>query len=154
MGGAVDMIERTIDLWDAGAVADAVVITTNGTVKRNGQGVMGRGCAWEAAQRWRWLPLALGTSITTIGNHCVLFQRAVNGRAMVVSFPVKHAWHEKADLVLIEQSADELQALAEMFNWTMVVLPRPGCGNGQRTWDEVRPVIAPYLDNRFVVVTK
>jgi hypothetical protein len=32
-----------------------------------------------------------------------------------------------------------------------VLLPRPGCGNGHRTWDEVCPVIEPILDDRFTV---
>jgi len=109
------MIERTQDLWQAAYHSDAVCITTNGTVKVNGRCVMGRGVALQAAQRWVWLPGALGTSIKTIGNHCVLFEKATIGRAQLVSFPVKHDWMMRADLDLIKQSADELQALADML---------------------------------------
>jgi O-acetyl-ADP-ribose deacetylase (regulator of RNase III) len=71
----------------------------------------------------------------------------------LVVFPVKHEWMELADLALIQQSAYELIALADRLEWRRVVLPRPGCGNGGLTWDQVQPLLWD-LDDRFVVVTK
>jgi len=50
--------EDKINLWEY--PADARVITTNGFVKNNGEAVMGRGCAREAARKYPRLPLFWG----------------------------------------------------------------------------------------------
>lgn len=156
------MIEQRIDLWKAGADSDAVVITTNGTITGRGLGVMGRGCALEAATRYN-------SSAATPGRRPVTLQRRL-GRYLeqcgnhvgvllppppltLVVFPVKHEWMQEADPVLISQSVHELIALADRLSWQRVVLPRPGCGNGGLTWDQVGPLCYP-LDDRFTVVTK
>lgn len=144
------MREELIDLWDA--PCDARCITTNGTLKTNGRGVMGRGCAFQATQRYPFLALTLGRALTAWGNvPCILLP---DTRPMLVSFPVKRVWYEHADLDLIAQSTRELVRLADGAHWQQVVLPRPGCGNGSRSWErEVRPLIQPLLDDRFTVVT-
>jgi hypothetical protein len=60
-------------------------------------------------------------------------------------------WHLKADLKLIEQSADELEQLVDHYGWQKVAVPAPGCGNGGLTWEEVRPVLEKFFDQRFFV---
>lgn len=144
------MIEVTGDLWIF--PADLRVITTNGFVKKNGEAVMGRGCAKEAALKWPDLPLKLGYSITQSGNHVFYLIEEL------CSFPVKHNWWEKADKELIERSARELldfidyrAAFDQPFK--SILLPRPGCGNGQLDWKDVKPIIEPILDDRFYVIT-
>jgi len=134
------------DLWEQDA--DALVITTNGFVKRNGAAVMGRGVALQAAQRYPWLPAALGSSIETQGNHVTPF--LVDNR-WIITFPVKHKWYEKADLLLIERSRDELVALQVRLSLGKVVLPRPGCGNGGLDWEDVKPIME-VLDEHFFVI--
>lgn len=47
---------------------DAACITTNGFIKANGEAVMGRGCALEAAQAFPNVPKLLGALITSKGN--------------------------------------------------------------------------------------
>lgn len=143
------MIEVRGNLWTYRA--DCRVITTNGTVKRNGECVMGRGCAAEAKQRWPEVPRALGFLIGTGGNHVYRLPSYV-GILNLYSFPVKHHWMQKADLDLIRRSAEELLVAVETGP-LVVVLPRPGCGNGSILWSDVRPVIAPILDDRFHVIT-
>lgn len=147
------MREDLIDLWEC--EADCRVITTNGTVKANGRAVMGRGCARQATERYPFLQLKLGRLLKAHGNHAfVVWIDEVNPNdPPLVSFPVKHAWDQRADLKLIERSAVELVVLADKHGWEKVVLPRPGCGNGQRKWSEVKGILQPLLDNRFTVVT-
>lgn len=142
------MQEIKQDLWSF-PDADALCITTNGTVKRNGQAVMGRGCAREAAQRFPHVPSRLGTLLNEYGNRTQI----IDERLRLVAFPVKHHWFEQADLALIQHSAKELVTLADTHGWTSVVLPRPGCGNGQRTWEEVAPLLT-FLDDRFMIVSR
>lgn len=144
------MVEVTGNLWDY--PADIRVITTNGTVKKNGECVMGRGCASEAKKHHPGIARALGRMLEQHGNH--VFQLAQGGGTLF-SFPVKHNWFEKADCRLILRSAKELVAVLSnrgMETWS-VVLPRPGCGNGQLKWEDVKPVLAPILDDRFHVIT-
>ena len=43
-------------------------ITTNGFVKKNGEAVMGRGCAKEACERYPGLAKQLGEKIIKKGN--------------------------------------------------------------------------------------
>jgi hypothetical protein len=39
-----------------------------------------------------------------------------------------------------------------VMNWTTVIMPRPGCGNGRLRWQDVSKVLSDILDDRFVVV--
>ncbi len=130
--------------------ADAICITTNGNVKKNGEAVMGRGCAKEADRRWN-CSKTLGEAIEEGGNFPIIFHRT--GDYDVVSFPVKHKWWEKADMSLIKESAKCLVSFANIYEWKKVVLPRPGCGNGRLDWKDVKRVLEPILDDRFYVIT-
>jgi len=131
---------------------DVVCITTNGSVKADGRAVMGRGCAKEAAELFPELPLLLGTWIQSVGNHLHYLKYYEDRGYTVASFPVKHAWSEKADLKLIEQSCKDLAE--STVEGLKVALPRPGCGNGGRDWaTEVKPILERYLDDRFIVVS-
>ena len=149
------MIEVTGNLWTF--PADVRVITTNGTVKRNGECVMGRGCAAEAKQRWPDVPTWLGDHIKLRGNECHVVCDANhdqwNEPFSLVAFPVKHHWMQKADMQLIEQSARLLVNITDAMAYNVVVMPRPGCGNGHLRWTDVRPVLVPILDGRFHVIT-
>jgi hypothetical protein len=130
--------------------ADAICITTNGSVKKNGKAVMGRGCAREANRRWNCAKI-LGKAIKERGNVPMIFHRTED--YAVVSFPVKHRWWKKADLNLIRSSAKHLVMLTNTNGWKKVILPRPGCGNGRLDWKDVKPILEPILDDRFYVIT-
>lgn len=152
------MREVTGNLWMY--PADVRVITTNGTVKKNGECVMGRGCALEAKSKFEFnLADRLGDYITRNGNHVYYIG---NPRLWLYSFPVKHNWYEKADIALIGRSAEELVAIIDELARTSVgkskqpntiILPRPGCGNGKLQWEDVKQVLEPILDDRFHVIT-
>ena len=96
------MIEVTGNLWSF--PANVRVITANGSVKKNGECVMGRGCALEASQKHPYIPLILGSLIIQHGNH-VHWLYGTDKSEIIFSFPVKHKWNEKADPTLIERSA-------------------------------------------------
>lgn len=147
------MLEERGDLWEL--PADARCITTNGFVKTSGLAVMGRGCALEARERFPGIDAHLGALINRHGNHVHLLQVHLPPVADLVSFPVKHHWFQLADLDLIVRSCHELMALADEHHWQRILLPRPGCGNGQRDWDiEIRPAIFDVLDDRVVVIDR
>lgn len=147
------MIEVRGDLW---RYLDRpwyqLLITTNGSIRRDGHGVMGRGCAREALDRWPELGLVLGKSIRAFGNTVQL----LSDTHRIWSFPVKHQWSKPADLDLIRKSTEQLRALAmassnEHEDWTWV-LPRPGCGCCKLTWvGVVEPIVSVLPDNVLVI---
>ena len=122
------MREEAGNLW--AVTADVRVITTNGTVKKGGNAVMGRGCAREAAERWPTLPVTLGYKLRHEGLlvHVLWDFSASHGQTStqegLVSFPVKHEFWQVADLELIRTSAAQLVALVN-------------------TWPTVRRVVMP-----------
>ena len=148
------MREMPGDLWEAHALGHWVAITTNGAVRKDGACVMGRGVAKEAAQRLPWLPAQLGERIIAAGNHVHCFSHA-----RLFTFPVKHHWRDAADPALIARSAGELRDFVADLKPLgraphLVCLVRPGCGNGRLTWEVVKPLIAPILDDRFIVMER
>lgn len=142
------MIEVVGNLWDY--PAEWRVITTNGTVKKNGHAVMGRGCAKEAMQRYPLLPALLGNRLRILGNHVNGFIAAeLRADRGLFTFPVKHEWMQAADPQLIARSVAEFKV--NLLDSTTYVMPRPGCGNGNLRWEDVRPLLVDLPDNVFVI---
>ena len=136
------------NIWDYYDKGNWIVITTNGTVKSNGECVMGRGVALEAKTRFPKLAKKLGDWIRHNGN--------IPGRFSdykLFSFPVKHNWQEKADPKLIDETCKHLLGLVLGSTYTIYMV-RPGCGNGHLLWKDVKPVLERYLSDRFVVVNR
>jgi len=123
-----------------------IVITTNGTVKNNGEAVMGRGVALQAKNRFPELPKILGDLLKKYGNQ-VYYITTIH----IFTFPVKHNWYEKADLDLIEKSCREL-GRSNCPGIEPYYMVRPGCGNGGLDWKNVKPILEKYLDDRFTIV--
>ena len=147
------MIERAGDLWEiATAGQAAVVITTNGSVRKDGCAVMGTGCALEAKKKFPGIDHDLGSVIASAGNHVTVLRDFICDGISLLTFPVKAEWHYKAEVGLIEHSARELVNICDSLAIRKVVMPRPGCGSGRLRWADVRPVLAAILDDRFVVV--
>lgn len=138
------MVEVYGNLWEY--PADWRVISTNGTVKKNGECVMGRGCAAEAKKKYPGLAMDLGTRIEFYGNVPLIFEQE-----KLVTFPVKHKWYEKADPKLIEKSTAALTRFALLHSDEVIALPRPGCGNGQLKWEDVKPLLVGLPDNVKVI---
>lgn len=147
------MIELRGDLWSNFADSRKIVrcITTNGTIKRDGQAVMGRGCAREAAARYPDLPARLGRHLSEHGN-TVGGIFTMRDRSYLLTFPVKHHWMEDADPDLIVTSAQSLRIFADVPD-TVFILPRPGCGNGRLNWERVRPLLS-FLPDNVIVIAK
>lgn len=141
------MKEVTGNLWDV--EADVRVITTNGFIKRDGRAVMGRGVALQAVNKDPELPGLLGALLQDRGNVPMPIDSMAGH---LITLPVKHNWYEPASLDLIETSIHRLVKIVDDRLWKVVVMPRPGCGNGQLDWKDVKPLIEPLLDDRFVIV--
>lgn len=172
------MHEITGDMWSTECCA--VCVTTNGFIKKNGENVMGAGCAKQAADYFPEIPYLLGKKLKQYGN-VVQTIRHFEGVA-IVAFPTKPevnsylndvnevvahmrhvykdegcvvpGWACKAMLDIIKRSAEELVKLTDKHGWKKVVLPRPGCSNGGLDWKDVKPVLKGILDGRFYIITQ
>lgn len=146
------MLEEFGDFWTI--QGDARCITTNGTLRSNGNAIMGKGIALQARQRYPKIEFTLGRLIQKYGNHVFYIG---NG---LISFPTKHDWRDdKSDIELIKRSAIELVSLLKgdvpIKNKSnrRILLTRPGCGSGNLNWADVRPILQTILDNNeFIII--
>lgn len=140
------MVETVGDVWIYAATS-VIAITTNGSITLDGRAVFGRGVARQAANRFPGLAEIMGRSLKANGNH--VFDLGCG----IVTFPVEETPWSLPDLRIISRSAHELRLLADRSGWQRVVVPRPGCGGGGLVWSEVRPVLSPLFDDRFLVIS-
>jgi hypothetical protein len=137
------------DIWDFFDQGHYITITINGTIKKNGSAVMGRGIAKQAALRFPQLPYELGRLIRDNGL-CVCPSPSHN----FIYYPVKFNFWEIADLQLISRSCVQLVELTDALGLDVVYMVRPGCGNGKLDWNRVKSMLEDCLDNRFVIVER
>lgn len=132
--------------------ADAVCVTTNSVIKANGRAVMGAGVAKSARDKYPGIDKILASCLKNVGNHVHYLMTDKTHNTSILSFPTKHDWKNPSDIRLIERSAQELRLVTDACGWKKVLLPKPGCSNGQLNWTDVEPVLDPYLnDERFIV---
>lgn len=137
------------NLWDFHEQGNWICITTNGSIRKDGCAVMGRGVALQAAQKLPELQYKLGQFLLEWGNHVFTFPEW-----RIVTFPVKHKWNDqRADLNLIRRSTGELIGKwIHNIHPNPIYLPRPGCGNGNLSWIQVQPMLNQILGRDFIVV--
>jgi len=141
------MLETIGDIWEQADRGAIIVITTNGSLTRDSRAVLGRGVARQAALRFPGIADQLGRLLAEQGSH--VFDLGSG----IVSFPVEETAWSLPDLRIIARSAEELRLLADRSGWQRVVVPRPGCGGGGLAWLDVQPLLVPWFDHRFTVIT-
>ena len=134
------MIEKACNLWMETATYRCV--PTSAAVNDDGEAVMDSGIAKEATSRFSGLALDLGRLLASRGNHVHLV------RPGIVSFPIKQYQWSKPDLMIIQRSAREL---CELVGDEKTLLPRPGCGQGELSWEQVSQALGTLPDNIVVV---
>ena len=135
---------------------DAVCVTTNGILRKDGKAVMGAGIAKYARDHFKGIDITLGSKICKHGNHVYdlgMFTRP-DGKAHVtiLSFPTKDDWKNDSKPELIRQSCKEAANLADGY-LDCIYLPCPGCANGHLDyWKDVRPILLEELNEQFVII--
>ena len=156
----------------------AIVITTNGFTKSNGEAVMGRGIAEQFKNEYPELPRILGCKIIQGGNNVHFLKQL--GRTRIYSFPVKaegmklerpeqkelivsHARYKfsvgtyvpgfalKADIAIIERSLKQLAQIHMQDGLSSVILPIVGCGAGELSFnkDGIHQLMLENLNDNF-----
>lgn len=160
------------DIFDYIGNVDAVCITTNGTIKKNGELVMGAGVAKAFYDRYidkiniaKRLAdkLIAGAQLSkdftgtveqkyNICFRCVTAEE--NNGTHIVSFPTKNHFKNNSSLELIERNAIRLRWFADHYKLNSIVLPSPGTGLGKLSKEEVYQILNKYFDHRFFIITK
>lgn len=152
----MQILRTQTDIFYLPKTTEAVCITTNGIVDKNGNAVMGKGIALQAKNLFH-CEAKLGQYLKTYGNRCFNLGRYKRDNEIftLISFPTKHHWKEKSDITLICKSAIELIAICDKFNITKCYLPLIGCGAGGLNWEvDVEPRLFNMLDDRFIIVRR
>lgn len=126
------------DIWSLKDQYDYVVVTTNIGWKgprSNPTGVMGRGIALQAAQRYPGFQDAWG-------RHCCEYREGSEvscwGTWPLIAFPTKPlnttypnlSWQGNSTMELLHKSMEELLVLIPQLKPGRILLPPIGCGNG------------------------
>lgn len=153
------MQEIVGNIWDYHDSNNWVVVSTNWSVNRNGLAVMGRGVAYQAAEKFPNLRREYADSIAKFRSFKVVTPcLSLFPHYNLIMYPVKYEWNQAADMSLIEGQAKRLVDMAaylyQCYAVDKIYLPRVGCRNGRRSWAEVKPVLEKYLVSpEFVVVS-
>jgi len=142
------MLEAVGDIWEYAEQGYTVAVTTNGSLTRDQRAIFGRGVARQAALRFPGLAEKLGSLLLERGNH--VFDLGCG----IVSYPVEETPWSLPDVRIIARSAEELRILTDRSEWSRIIVPRPGCGGGGLAWKDVRPLLAPWFDGRFTVISQ
>ena len=157
------------DIFDYVGKADCICVTTNGTIKSNGELVMGAGVAKEFYDRYntshrianRLAELLYGGNPNLRKMHVVAPEYNVCYRAIaaeqnegthVVSFPTKNYFMDKGDLELIKRSARRMVDFANQYDLQNIIIPSPGTGCGQLNESDVYNELNKILDKRFTII--
>ena len=157
------------DIFNYIGKADCICVTTNGTIKSNGELVMGAGVAKQFYDKYntthgiaRKLALLLSRGNVNIKKlHVISPKNNICYRAIkaednygtnVVSFPTKNHFQDKGDLELIKRSARRMVEFANTYDLKHIVIPSPGTGCGQLKEDDVYKELNKILDKRFTVI--
>lgn len=130
---------------------DAVCVTTNGIIKRNGQAVMGAGVALACVKNYPSSSKSLGDKLIENGN--IVQVIIETNRGPILSFPTKDHWKDKSDMKLIKSSCSQLMDFVDERKLKNVLLPRPGCSNGGLIWENVKKEIETLLDDRVTIIS-
>lgn len=155
------------NIFDYIGKADCICVTTNGTIKSNGELVMGAGVAKQFYDKFKDLDIARilanklykGTPLKkmhVVNNADNICYKAIDAKdnhgTHVLSFPTKHHFMDKGDLDLIIKSAKRAVVFADMYNLDNIIIPSPGTGCGKLNEDDVYKELDKILDNRFTII--
>lgn len=115
--------------------------TSNTTVKRNGELVMGAGNAKAFRGTYQSSASYFGKLVTDPIN------MAIQDEGAIGTFRTKRNWREASNTALVQESVTALHHWATKYpNWTFH-LPFPAIGYGGLSLDEVKPMLDSLPNN-------
>lgn len=141
------------DMWSIYDQSDLFFITTNSTITKEGDLIMGRGIAGEAATRYPAIPTVWGKHLIQMGRpreyNLLVSSRWQEGKKLA-AFQTKYEPAQPSLPGLISRSVIMLKVLAERHPGKRFDLNFPGIGYGRLKEKEVLPIIQCLPDNVYV----
>jgi hypothetical protein len=141
------------DLWTGWGRAEKTIwcVTTNGTLRKNGSVVMGRGAALELVRLVPGVDREFGEMIVqgkypkigTFWNYGIIFHP---DRPLGI-LQVKLFWGDPAELILIAKAMHLLGVAARQNKTILFRVNYPGIGYGQLTKEQVASHLVGLPDN-------
>lgn len=151
------MLRAKGDIWKWLDTGHLIVVPTNLGYRSDGDAIMGRGVAKDAARRFPGLERWYGQILRA----CRELTPVVRVEDMpLILFPTKKhdrrtphlSWKGPADIKLIQLSIWQLASMD--FGGQPVALPMVGCGHGELDPLDVLMPLEHRLDDRFTLVER
>lgn len=117
-----------------------VIVNTVNTV-----GVMGKGLALSFKQRYpdmfKKYRVMCEKHQLTVGKLMLCYEPD----HWILLFPTKENWRNPSKLEYLEKGLIKFVNTYADKNITSIAFPKLGCGNGELSWDDVRPLMEKYL---------
>lgn len=127
---------------------DFICVTTNSSLNKKGELVMGAGIALEAKNRYPELPSVFGGKVGKLGvvggDYYILQHKNI------LAFQTKRHYREKSPVELVVKSINRLKFLATVFDDKVFGLPFPAINNGGLKKEDVLPMLFVLPDNVLV----
>lgn len=144
------------NLWDS--IDDLILVTGNMYITKDNKLVMGRGAALELKEKFPGIDYKFAKIIKYYGRgeyNVIVVDPFANAAEKYTKnqlygvFQVKFHFKSPANLELIERSCNKLISLLKhpLRNFNAVSMNFPGIGYGQRTVEEVLPIVSKLPDN-------
>lgn len=113
----------------------------------NTEGVMGAGLALAFRDKFPGLFQEYRDACREdVFGRMGLFVFDVDVSRKVLCMPTKRQWRHPSRIEWIEEGLWYLARDYEKYGITSLAIPEVGCGRGQLSWADVRPLIYQYLD--------
>lgn len=117
----------------------------------NTVGVMGKGIALMFKEafpaNYREYAAACKRGEVRIGRMFVTEHARLTGPRWIINFPTKEHWRTRTRIEWIEDGLEDLRRVIEDKEIGSIAVPPLGCGQGGRSWSEVRPMIVEALED-------
>jgi hypothetical protein len=142
------------NLWDF--KDEAILVTCNSYIRKDGEVVMGRGAALEFKERFPLLPIIFGDQISrhygALKKYGILLSSISgytfrSGQKYLGLFQVKYHFKNPADISLIEFSTNGLMKFIKDIPLNSVSMNFPGVGYGRLQRELILPIIEKLPDN-------
>ena len=138
------------NFWSFVDMHEAILVTTNGIVKHNGELVMGGGIALQFRNKYPWLAKSLGRLVNKHGNIPFVIGHTDK---LIISMPTKEHYKNPSPISLITNSAKAILDCINDRNIKTILATRPGCGLGGQNWVEIKQTLKQIgWDDRFTIV--
>jgi len=121
---------------------DYICFTSNSTLNKDNELIMGAGTAKVIKDMYNTLPAYFGKEVIK-GNNSLI----VNNEFNIIAFRTKDNWKEDSKIELIQESLDKLRKFALKNKDKRIALPVPGVTNGNLTEDVILPLLANLPKN-------